>query len=205
MNEMCEMRFPTHTGNKNTDEGYRLLCTYLSNVWERTLTELAVDYTRVFIGHGINAFSAAYPYESVHTSARRLLMQGARDDVLALYRAAGITQNSSWKDAEDHLALELEFEQILAIRTLEALEQGDEDKAVSLLLEQYNFLQDHLINWVPMLAADMERFAKTDFYKALGLITLGFLETDCEFLEDILEEEIEKQDAGWVESEQIAS
>ena len=37
-----------------------------------------------------------------------------------------------------------------------------------------------------MMAADIERFSKTDFYKGLGELTMGFLETDLEFLADIL-------------------
>lgn len=192
LDEMRGMRFPTNTGNSNVDTGYKLFHSYLSNTWERTITELAVDYARVFIGHGMNAYSAAYPFESVHTSTRRLLMQDARDEVLAIYRAAGIAKSDSWKEGEDHIALELEFEQVLCTRTLEALREGDEEKAVTLFKQQYNFLQDHLLNWVPMLIAEIEKFAKTDFYKALGKLTIGFLETDQEFLEDILEDELEK-------------
>ena len=32
------------------------------------ITDLAVDYVRAFIGHGVDAYSAAYPFESVYTS-----------------------------------------------------------------------------------------------------------------------------------------
>jgi TorA maturation chaperone TorD len=193
LDQMCTMRFPANTGNETVDAAYRLLHGYLSSIWERTLTELAVDYTHVFIGGGVNAYSAAYPFESVHTSSKRLLMQDARDEVLAIYRANGIVKQESWKEGEDHIALELEFEQILGARTLEALRNDDEDAALVLLKTQYNFLEDHLLSWIPMLLTEIEKFAKTDFYKALGLWTLGFLETDSELLGDILEEE-QKED-----------
>ena len=86
LDELRSMRFPAKTGNENVDEGYRLLATYLSNTWDNSVTDLAIDYVRVFIGHGIDAFSAAYPFESVYTSEKRLLMQEARDEVLAIYR-----------------------------------------------------------------------------------------------------------------------
>ena len=79
LDELRSMRFPAKTGNENVDEGYRLLATYLSNTWDNSVTDLAIDYVRVFIGHGIDAFSAAYPFESVYTSEKRLLMQEARD------------------------------------------------------------------------------------------------------------------------------
>ena len=80
------------------DEGYRLLATYLSNTWDNSVTDLAIDYVRVFIGHGIDAFSAAYPFESVYTSEKRLLMQEARDEVLAIYRSAGLDKQDTWKE-----------------------------------------------------------------------------------------------------------
>ncbi len=189
LEQLSGMRFPAATGNPDIDEGHLRIARYLSNTWDNSLTDLAVDYVRTFIGHGVDAFSAAYPFESVYTSEKRLLMQDARDEVLAIYRAAGLDKKDSWKEGEDHLALELEFEQVLANRTTEALERGDEDEAAALLTTQQNFLNDHLISWVPMMTADMKRFAQTDLYQGLAYLTDGFLETDRAFLEDVLTEE----------------
>ena len=110
---LVSMRFPTNTGNALVDEGYRMICGYLSQADGTVLTELAVDYVRAFIGSGNDGFSAAYPYEAVYTSPKRLMMQDARDEVLVLYRAFGLDKQESWKEGEDHIALELEFEQIL--------------------------------------------------------------------------------------------
>ncbi len=189
LDELHGMRFPASTGNADVDEGYLRLAKYLSNTWENSLTDLAVDYTRVFIGHGIDAFSAAYPFESVYTSEKRLLMQEARDEVLAIYRSAGLDKQDTWKEGEDHIALELEFEQIMATRTVEALRKGDEDEAVALLTTQKNFLEDHLAAWAPMMTSDMKRFAQTDFYRGLAYLTDGFLQTDQTFLDDVLAED----------------
>ena len=191
LDELKGLRFPARTGNSNVDEGYRLIATYMSNLWENSLTELAVDYARVFIGRGVDAYSAAYPFESVYTSKKRLLMQEARDEVLAIYRSAGLTRQSSWKEGEDHLAIELEFQQILCSRIVSALRENDEEKALSLFVLQKSFLDDHMIAWTPMLTADMKRFAKTDLYQGLTFLTDGFLETEKEFLEDLLSEEDE--------------
>ena len=189
LDQLRGMRFPAATGNSDVDEGYLRIARFLSNTWENSITDLSVDYVRVFIGHGVDAFSAAYPFESVYTSEKRLLMQDARDEVLAIYRANGLDKKDSWKEGEDHLALELEFEQTLANRTVEALRRGDEEEAAALLTTQQNFLSDHLISWVPMMTADMKRFAKTDLYQGLAYLTDGFLETDRAFLEDILTDE----------------
>ncbi|MDR3316120.1 MAG: molecular chaperone TorD family protein [Coriobacteriales bacterium] len=190
LDEMCAMRYAVNTGNEDVDAGNRLFHSYLSAVWERTLTELSVDYTRVFLGNGVNAYSAAYPFESVHTSGKRLLMQDARDEILTIYRANNIEKLDSWKAGEDHIALELEFEELLTQRTLVALREGCEEEAASLLMTQYNFLLDHLISWTPMLFTEMEKFARTDFYRALALLTHGFLLTDRGILEELLADEL---------------
>ncbi|MDR3136129.1 MAG: molecular chaperone TorD family protein [Coriobacteriales bacterium] len=186
LEELREMRFPVDTGDEKIDRGYRTIAVYLSAVWENSLTELAVDYARVFIGHGVDAFSAAYPFESVYTSEKRLLMQDARDEVLALYRASGLHKSSRWKEGEDHIALELEFMQALCQRTADALKNGDEKTATRHLLSQLNFLIDHLAAWAPMMTADMKSFAQTGLYQGLAWLTEGFLETEVEFLKDLL-------------------
>jgi TorA maturation chaperone TorD len=115
-------------------------------------------------------------------------MQDARDEVLAIYRSAGLGKKSTWKESEDHISLEMEYLQILCQRTVDALKKGDEDAASARLQDQRSFLVDHLAAWVPMMTADMRRFAKTDLYQGLSYLTEGFLETDVEFLEDILSE-----------------
>ena len=85
---------------------------------------------------------------------------------------------------------------ILIDRTIEALQKDDEELAVSYLLQQHNFLEDHLLRWYPMMAEDIAKFAKTAFYRGVSLITLGFLQSDGEFLRDLLadgEDESEKE------------
>jgi TorA maturation chaperone TorD len=116
-------------------------------------------------------------------------MQDARDEVLAQYRKAGLAKQPSWKESEDHISVEMEFMLILCNRTVEALESNNESEAYDLLLDQEDFLENHLYAWTPMLTSEMRRFAKTDFYQGLSWLTDGFLETDFEFLENILGEE----------------
>ena len=49
-------------------------------------------------------YSAAYPYESVYTSERRLLMQEASAEVLAPLRENEL-KRGNWNEAEDHICL----------------------------------------------------------------------------------------------------
>lgn len=187
LEELRRLKFPTSTGNEHADYGYRTMYNYLKGTWEDTLLDLARDYARTFIGHGNNGRSAAYPFESVHTSEKRLLMQDARDEVLAMYRENLLKKGHEWNDCEDHIALELEFMQVMCERTAETLKKGDEDGAIELLKTQRAFVGQHLANWVPMFVSDIKYFAQTDLYIGAGEVLLGFIQEEVETLDDLLD------------------
>ena len=187
LEELRHLKFPTSTGNEHVDYGYRTMYNYLKGTWEDTLLDLARDYARTFIGHGNNGRSAAYPFESVHTSEKRLLMQDARDEVLAIYRANLLKKGEEWNDCEDHIALELEFMQVMCERTAKALKEGKEDEAVEMLKTQRAFVGQHLANWVPMFVSDIKYFSQTDLYIGAGELLLGFVQTEAEALDDLLD------------------
>ena len=176
LDELVGTLYPVSSGNAQMDEGYRLIATYLSNVWDDSLTELSVDYSRCFVGNGYDGHSAAYPFESVYVSEKRLLMQEARDEVLAVYRACGVKKLEDWKQAEDHVGVELEFATLLCRRAADYLRAGDEGAAIGEIKALANFLEDHLCPWVPMLAHDMRGFARTDLYQGLSYLAEGALE-----------------------------
>ncbi len=175
------MRFPASTDNEDADKGSRAIVTYLSRTGARAAEELAADFSRVFLGSGLDSFSAAYPVESVHTGRKRLVMQGARDEVLAIYRSFGLERTEDLKEGEDHISFELAFLQFLMERSANALRTGSDEELRMLLETQRNFLDDHLLNWVPRFTEQMRFFSKTDFYKGLSYLTTGYL-NDCDVL-----------------------
>lgn len=177
--------YPQGTGSDDLDLGYRKLATYLSNASDGALTELAIDYVRTFIGHRNDTYGAAYPFESVYTSEKRLLMQEARNEVVAIYRKSGMAVAEAWADPEDHVAIELEYMQFMATKAANLLSQGEASKALACLESQRDFLVDRLIMWTPMLTSDIKRFAKTGLYEGLAYITDGFLQLDREFLSGV--------------------
>ena len=168
------------------NSGSSPLAPYLGGAWADPLIDLAVDYVRTFIGHGTNSYGAAHPFESVYTSEKRLKMQEARDEIVEVYRESGFAVDASWEDPEDHIALELEYMQMMARRARQALEAGEDERALELLDEQRTFLLRHLLSWTPFLANDMERIAQTDLYQGLALLTRGLLAQDREFLNSVV-------------------
>ena len=196
LDQMHDALYPVETGDPDTDTGYLYIATYLSNLWTESVHELSIDFSRCFFGDGIDAYSAAYPYESVYTSERRLMMEKARSEVSRIYRENGISKTDAWKEGEDHIALEMEFERIICGRCVDALKAGNEEEAYRLLTLQYDFLRNHLANWAPMMTRDLRKFATTKLYQGLAFLTDGFLRTDLQFLKNLLfgEEGEDEQD-----------
>ena len=113
-------------------------------------------------------------------------MQEARAEVLATLRENELVRGN-WNEAEDHIALELEFMQRLSLRAADALSDDAEEEAIAYLRTSYDFLENHLLNWVPMLVADMRMHARTLFYQGLAQLTLGSLQEDEAVLRELLD------------------
>lgn len=185
LEELHDARYPVHSGNDDIDKGYYLIAKYLSNRWENTVDELQKDYSRSFVGHGNTAYSAAYPYESVYRTHKRLMMQAPRDQVLAIYRSEKLDKCPEWRESEDHIAVEFEFMRIMTNRQIDALRDGDRRKARSYAVTQRNFLEDHVAMWLPMFLRDMHKFAETDFYQGVCYLTRGFIQEDRAFVGEL--------------------
>ena len=193
LKELRAMRFPQNTGNADIDAAYLELYKFLRRPAESVLDDLAVDFARAFLGAGDMEARAAYPFESVYTSPRGLLMQDARDHVLAIYKSEGLERvlKSINNEGEDHVSLELLFMREMAIRTGGELNAGNEEQAVSNLLTQRNFLNDHLLNWVPKWVADVPKYTKMAFYPAFARLMEAFLLEERALLAELVGEDPE--------------
>lgn len=152
------------------------------------LDELAADFARVFLGAGIakGSDAAAFPYASVYTSPRKIIMQEARDQAVASFAAQGLSVDGKAGDQpEDHLAILLEFMAFLCDRTQSMADQTGVTTVLDELAEQQRFLEQQLLNWVPKFCADLERHASTLFYQSLAGVTRSWLLFDRCCLESL--------------------
>lgn len=178
------MVFPDFADNPDLNEGYALLREYLAGATEEDLEDLAADYAGIFLAAGVAQGLAAFPYESVYVSKTRMVGQEPRVRVAALYASRGFTLACDLpKTPEDHVAPELEYMACLCRELAEAAGNTE-----ALLAEQKEFLQKHLLNWVPLFCKDVVKYAQTDFYRALGKITAGFLQLEQVLLQTESEE-----------------
>jgi anaerobic sulfite reductase subunit A len=64
--------------------------------------------------------------------------------------------------------------------TSQTLEKKDIENAIAYLNLQKEFLNDHIMKWVPDLCHKLEEATAKGFYKALAHLTLGFITMDKE-------------------------
>jgi len=163
------MEFPEITGKTSAEldlsEGYALLKAYFANAAEsdeKILEDLAVDYAKTFLSAGDQSGESAFPFESVYMNMAHQLYGESVTEAEKAYAAKGLKlKEDMFRVTEDHLGAELEFMAGL-------IENGSE-------AEQKEFLKNHLLNWVNAFAADVTKYAATDFYKGWAKVTAGFL------------------------------
>ena len=172
-NAMQNMTFPVDAAEGDMKAGFELMRGYLDanakGDLAAVLDDLAVDYARIFLSAGVAQGKAAFPYESVYTSRKHLVMQDSRMDVVALYAKRGVTPSKdNYHVPEDHLGYLCEYMAML-------IDEGAAD-------EQKAFLKNHLLNWVSAFTVDMGKYAATDFYGGLAKLTRGFLLLEQEIM-----------------------
>lgn len=144
-------------------------------------SNLAAEYARLFLNMGPHPVP---PYESVYTSDLHLLMQEARDEVLAAYRDEHVTVVTDVHIPEDHVALEFDFMSKMCQKTIDALEAGDEEEADRCLDVQAAFVGAHLTRWVPALCDDVLAHANEPFYRAVAADAKLFVAEELVLLSD---------------------
>lgn len=128
--------------------------------------DLAADFAAIYLTHA----RRCSPHESVWLDEDQLMLQGPTFAVREYYRHMGL-KVANWRErADDHLCNELEFVAMM-------LEQHKPEAALG-------FLQQHVMQWLPLFAQRVAERADTSFYAALALLTLQSCQNCTKVLQD---------------------
>ncbi len=150
---------------------------------EVTFKELKQDYIQLYIGPGRMEVP---PWESVYRNDERRLFDTHTLQVRETYARHGMEFVRKNKTPEDHISIELEFMRILTERLLKAIDLKDEKAERILLQEQLEFLNKHMLVWVPFFIKLTQKAAKTAFFNGLAELLGKFLNWDVETLNQML-------------------
>lgn len=138
--------------------------------------ELSADFCGLFL---TTAKNAALPYASLYIGTEGLLNGKPAQQMDQLMKSKGITKREGFNEPADHLALELDFLGNLIVRS----NKIDSDEQFELALsEQKQFIEQHLLTWVPQFSAKCRQYDEFGFYACVAELLLAFLKLDCEYI-----------------------
>lgn len=183
--------FPFQDENEDIEQGLRKVHEYLGQhdvSREVEYDKLHWDYTRLFIGPGE---LPTPPWESAYRNKDKLLFQEETRRVRLAYLKYAFLPKLYQQEADDHVGLECDFMYQLSIVTCEKIEIPGCSGLREVLHDQADFLERHLLRWVPAFAGQVMAHSSTEFYQGMAQILRGFLQVDQSALRELLEIEFE--------------
>jgi len=118
--------------------------------------------------------------ETSYGDAGRLLGKSAAlADVGGFYRAFGLKPGAEHPRPEDHLAFELEFLSVLAVKEAWAMSEGDEEALEVTRDATGKFVREHVGTWIDAWLAVLRASAPPPFYDALGEVIQRLVRAEC--------------------------
>ncbi|MDR2868871.1 MAG: molecular chaperone TorD family protein [Deferribacteraceae bacterium] len=150
------------------------------------LTELNRSFTTLFL-LGSSSVPTA---ESVYLSTTKLLKQEPWDEIIDFYYKHNFGLPEEMKQTEEHISSEMLFMYYLSAKTATALANNSEDEAEGLIDAQLEFMEQHIIRWIPEMCDIIAKSAyeHVGFYKTIAKLLKGFLFYDVELLKELTSE-----------------
>ena len=146
--------------------------------------KLSGGFTRLFVGPGAVDVP---PWESVYLDKHNALFQPSTLEVRKAYVAQGFLPEQYPHVADDHIALELDFMAKVAEKAVEAFSSGEKVKAKEHLIASKDFIEQHLLVWVPAFTKKLREVKSGYFYSLIGDLLEAFLPVDHEAINEIVE------------------
>jgi putative dimethyl sulfoxide reductase chaperone len=141
-----------------------------------TQQELLVEYARLFVGP--NQLVAA-PYGSCYLEKERVLMGESTLEALRIYRQYGLAMAEDFKNAPDHVTVELEFQYFLICKEIEALQNDHPEEAADYLGAHLSFSEKFLKKWIPPFTQAIIAGSSSAFYTELARCLDLFIREDA--------------------------
>ena len=103
-------------------------------------------------------------------------------DAVQRYLTVGLTVDEDFTNPPDHISAELEFMHILITTELDYLHKGCADEAAECLMQQYEFLNSHLGQWVVAFTDLTIKETHLPYFRYLAAITRQFIREDMQWL-----------------------
>lgn len=149
---------------------------YLREMWDSTPPlDRELAYVQVF-GHTVRTKTT--PYEAEWGEMGGLLLPHRLADIRAFYHAHGLTPGPGG-ERPDHISVECEYLQFLAVKEACALISGEEEHAECCHKSAALFLGEHLAAFAPALARRILKSGPPKLYAAAAHVLLALVESEA--------------------------
>lgn len=173
--------------NESYFELLRELKQQIENNQDFTIDKLRCEYTNLMIGP--NKLPAP-PWESVYITKERTLFQQSTLEVRHKYLEYQFLPENYPNEADDHLAIELDFMSKLAKFAISAFESGKMDEMKKVLIDQKQFLDEHLLSWTKEFSEQIQNSKTHYFYPQTAKLMDQILRTDSVILDELIKVKI---------------
>ncbi len=128
------------------------------------------------------------PYEGLHRKG--VERTGLMIEVSEFYKHFGLNMNQEEgkRDLPDNLSAELEFLHFLTFKEAQAREEGAGDLLKGYVLAQKDFLERHMINWLPDFSDKLGKSSRLPFFADLGRIASRIVLSEFVFVGALLKD-----------------
>lgn len=146
------------------------------NLKDITYEDFEVKFVETF-----DAGPICPPYEGFYRDEPRTAIML---EISEFYRYFGLVmrQEEDKREFPDHISAELEFIHFLTFKEAEILRNCKDENPNEYLLAQKDFLERHLIKWVPEFCRKLQKSPSAPFYALLAQITSMFIRCELEML-----------------------
>ena len=137
--------------------------------------ELRKEFTRLFRGIQ-ESYGPRPPYESLYRQCE--FPTDITDAVISYFQSGGFDAAEICAEPPDCLASELRLMSLLAFKEHESCQNEDEQQRQYFINLQSEFLQNHLLIWVPEYCQILMEASRIDFYQQLAHYLNNFLADD---------------------------
>lgn len=153
---------------------------------QKICEDLAVEYTRLFIGpkNHIPPFESLFNYKKGEI---RQIWGSATVEVKRIIETSGLSFKKDYGGIPDHIGIEMEFMQKLVKKEAELWKKGRNNSQLLKTIQlEKKFIDSHLEKWIPALCEKVMEVTKMDFYRNFAEFTKDFIQTEKEEVEKLL-------------------
>lgn len=138
-----------------------------------TLSELQAIHRHTFGAAGSLCYETEYGLPHEYRQSQEMA------DIAGFYQAFGFKTGGDVPERPDHVAVELEFMHVMALKEAYALESGSTEHVEICVEAQAQFLKDHLGRWIDLFAQSVAHNAPDSLFVAVARFASRFIQADA--------------------------